>query len=173
MSAASATAMFYYLKDCNPGESNVIERDGSVERVATGRLADAVVPVPVDAADDRRRQVEGGVVGERRPGGRPGGQRPVCGVRPRRLVAAQAAVDERRDLRALCHPAVGDAAAHEVAPVLADVIVRQIEPATNRCPEGDRAQPTADFQHRRRRAYAPTLVWAVPRSISAETYASN
>ena len=99
-----------------------------MERVAAGRLADAVVAVPVDAAADGQRA--GGVAGERR-GGRAGRQRRVGGVRAGRVVAAQRAVDVRRDLRALGHAAVRRAAAHEVAPVLADVIVRQIEPANS------------------------------------------
>jgi len=113
------------LKDGDPGEADVVERDGAVERIAAGWLAVSVVPVPVDAAADRHRA---GRVADQRPGERPGRLRLVDGVRRRRDVTAQAAVDERRDLRALGHAAVGRAAADEVAPVLVDVIVRQIEP---------------------------------------------
>ena len=63
-----------------------------------------------------------------------GRQRPVDSVRRRRLVTSSAAVDERRYLSALGHAAFRLVATDEVAPVLADVIVRQIEPATEAPP---------------------------------------
>jgi len=63
-----------------------------------------------------------------------GRQGPVDSVRRRRLVTSSAAVDERRYQSALGHAAVRLVATDEVAPVLADVIVRQIEPATEAPP---------------------------------------
>ena len=96
--------------------------------IATGRLADGEVSVPVDTASGHH--VVRHVAGRRRPGERSGRQRVVDGVRRRRLVTAPAAVDERRDLAALGHPAVGRCAADEIAAVFAEVIVRQIEAAT-------------------------------------------
>ena len=54
-------ARWTHLKDSDPGEADVIERDGSLERIAQSRLADRVVFVPVDAGI-----VRPGVVGERK-----------------------------------------------------------------------------------------------------------
>jgi len=99
-----------------------------VKWIATCRLADCKVSVPVDTASGRHAVRH--VAGRRRPGGRPGRQWTVDGVRHRRLVTAPAAVDERRDLAALGHSAVSRRAADEISAVLADVIVRQIEAAT-------------------------------------------
>jgi len=98
-----------------------------VEGVATGRLADSVVPVPVDAAAGLHavRLVAG-----QRPGAWSGRQWVVDRVRHCRLVAPPTAVDVRRYLPAFGHSAVGDAAADEIAAVFADVIARQIEPVT-------------------------------------------
>lgn len=123
------------LEDGDPGQSDVVKRDGAVERIATGRLADLVVFVPVDAAADRVGT--GLVADEQCAGGWPRRQWTVNGMRHCRLVTAQAAVNERRYLTAFRHAAVGRATADEIAPVLADVIVDQIEPATEQTPVGD------------------------------------
>jgi len=140
---AAAAAAGLYLEDGNPGQSDVVERYGAVERIAAGRLADSVVFVPVDAAGGRH-----GVrlVAEQRPGGRAGRHRPVDGVRQGGLVTSPAAVDKRRYLATLGHAAVGDAAADEIAPVLADVIVHQIEPATESRPAGRPASVIETFE---------------------------
>jgi len=123
----AAAAAGLYLEDGNPGESNVVERDGAVKRIAAGRLADSVVRVPVDAAadGDGGRHVTGQL-----PGGRPGREWTVDGVRHCRLVTTHSAVNKRRYLTALGHAAVSHVAADEIAAVFADVIVRQIEPVT-------------------------------------------
>jgi len=48
-----STAAESYLKDGNPCESDVVEGDGALKRVATGRFARSVVSVPVDTVAGR------------------------------------------------------------------------------------------------------------------------
>jgi len=40
----------FYLEYSDPGEPDVVERDGASKWIAAGRLADGEVSVPVDAA---------------------------------------------------------------------------------------------------------------------------
>jgi len=94
-----------YLKNSDPGEADVVEGDGSVERVVSDGAARRVVLVPVDAVVGRRGVEDGPV------------------ARP-----ATDWVSVGRQLRALGHAVVVRVAADEVALIVV-VICRQIQPA--------------------------------------------
>jgi len=46
--------MGFYLEYSDPSKANVVERDGSLERVVSDRAALGIELVPVDALVDRR-----------------------------------------------------------------------------------------------------------------------
>jgi len=102
---ASNRRNWFYLENSNPGETDVVEGDGSLEGVVADGAARRVELVPVDAVVTRRR-VEGGRVA-RQPADRVG-------------VGGQ--------LRALGHAVVERLTADEVASA-AVVVRRQIQPA--------------------------------------------
>jgi len=100
----------------DPGEADVVERDGATVRIAESGLADGVVLVPVDAGRYQR--------GGRRVGG-------SGGVGGHRLgaVARDSVLDPQWDVFvAVCHAVVALLAADEVHAVLTHVRVRHRRP---------------------------------------------
>ena len=86
-----------YLKDCNPGVSDVVEGDGILEWVVVGSTARRIVEMPVDT---RLIYV------------RIGRRRPVVDGRWRH--AARAVKDERQQVHTLGHSVVVGHTADEV-----------------------------------------------------------